>query len=89
MKRKRMVAWAAYEDDMPIAISPRRECLMVHPRLGERAVKLVEHDPAAEAVVRAAVKLVNQETRYAFGRLAPEAALMRAVERYERKRGKR
>lgn len=46
-----------------------------------RTVKLVRHDPSADAVVRAAVKPAN-------GRSADEhlSDILRAVERYERRR---
>lgn len=55
---------------------------------GGKVVKLVEADPAADAVVRAALEVVaeNRKSR-GFALFEPEASLVRAVDRLEKRRG--
>ncbi len=77
----------AARDKMLDLAESAKDCGEPVPKM--RVVKLVPHDPAAAAVVRAAVRFyrVNRETMPADWE--PEGGVMRAVERLQERRGKR
>lgn len=88
MKPKRVVAWAVVDFENTItggAMSKRKhatDLVRDFPEDGERVVKLVEADPSADAVVRAAVKLMTRPDPYGTGLYK----LRDVVERYERRK---
>ncbi len=88
MKRKRIEAWVTV-DEYGVALCLSHEKLLKFED-GWRDVRLVEHSPAADAVVRAAVKFVEKLKRWSITGLSDERylPLVKAVERLERERKK-
>lgn len=88
MKRRRVEAWAVVDFENVITAGPmakRKHATDIardFPEAGERVVKLVEHNPAADAVVRAALKWFYADDF--DGEVTPD--LFRAIERLEKGR---
>lgn len=81
-RRKRVVAWVEVLESGAMYFHPSEASARHH---GWPAFKLIEHDPSADAVVRAAVEWarLNRDT---YGDWEPGQSIICAVERYERRR---
>lgn len=92
MKRKRLEAWAVVVDGRATKCSTMRAVVedkaALERELGHTTsiVRLVEHDPSAAAVVRAAVACIKQEKR--GDAKADWSRVYRAVERMRKGRRK-
>ncbi len=86
MKRKRIEAWVTV-DEYGVVLCLSHEKLLKFED-GWRDVRMVEHEPAAEAVVRAATKLIrNGTTNFRFPNNLHK--LITTIERLEKRRAKK
>ena len=86
-KRKQVVAYCIVDeskDDRRMVYSAINPTNLPPPRFAQRQVKLVEHDPAVDAVVKAAKALAHAWGERG-GYSVEGSDLSRAVERLERK----
>ncbi len=90
MKRKKVKVWAVKDRDGQLQRVRIEPIGKGYGFPGERLVELVERDPAAEALVRAAMKLGDRLRHSDETDLFPEhGKIAKAFERYEKSRAKR
>ncbi len=91
-RAKRIEAWAVVDECnwFKYFSTTRADAVLnTFSKEGERVARLVEHEPAAEAVVKAAIAFVNDESRGFICANESWTALSRAVERLEKSRARR
>lgn len=87
-RRKRAEAWVAIDfAGNPFAVEERRDVALNHLGSGETVMKFVEHSPAEDAVVRAAIAWHKSTDFHDIDRV--HKALVKAVTRLQKSRRKR